>query len=952
MHPAGPQIMAQIWIDSGKSLAFATGPELRFGEACALLLPRGASHRAKPWYAVPVSMGACEFAMISDGPDTAGSISRDRPATAEGPIAFDQYVLDLADARLTGPDGPVAVGNKALRVLAALVAAQGRLLTKDMLFDQVWEGVIVSDAALTSVIKELRRALGDDPKQPRFIESVYGKGYRFLAAAQLAAAQLPDNQAPGDRSRAEQPEPASAASTNLPTDDAPLVGRKAELEALDALLGQPGGLVTIVGPGGMGKTRLALAAARRQIGLQRDGAWLVELARIVDARDIVYHVARAMGIVLGSGGDTTPALTERLRRRECLIVLDNCEHVIDGAAELASAIRAAAPGVTVLATSQAALGVAGEQVLALEPLDRREATALFLVRVSATDPGFAAAANDDPAIPRICDTLDRLPLAIEMAAARAPALGCAALLERLGENFDTVGETKAGGRFAVLTRGARNAPPRHRTLYATLAWSHGLLGQDEAAVFRRLAVFGGAFPLDAAVAVAGLGESLLSEMDVLDALDVLVARSLLVRQRSEAVAGRPGEARYVLLETMRAFGRERLAETGEDHAAHRAHAAWYAAAAEPIWADFCGDVSDVELERRHRENMDNVFAAVRWCYAPGGDAELGHLAVARSASLWSDRLLYRRLGAALARIGPETPAAIRARLLGSRAHVLMRMRPLEAVKFADEAVIAARATTNDPWTLIDVLCSKGFALWSIGRAEEASAVAEDIAAILPVDVPSRIGGLGLGFIACTTFSREGLDAARPIFARAVAMLRAIGAHGLATFWAATALRFEATAPLDAQIDDWRALLAGIKPTDMYADLMVAAASVELVSRLAMRGHQADLAEAQALTARAFRQGAMALEYRFFVASALVALRDGRAEDGARLLGHARASRAQTGETAMAEPAFDAADALAAQLLPAETRKVLEQLGARMSDADATALALSPPATRLSAGAAA
>ena len=885
--------------------------------------PADASMRENPCYAGLASMGACEPEMTSSGLDSVG------PTVADRPVAFDGFVLDLADARLAGPDGPIAVGNKALRVLSILVAAQGRLLTKDMLFDQAWEGVIVSDAALTSVIKELRRALGDDPRQPRFIESVYGKGYRFVAAAAPVAASQP----------VEPSAQASAGSTNLPAEDAPLIGRKSELEALAALLAGAGSLITIIGPGGMGKTRLALAAARARIGGQRDGVWLVELAGIGEARDIAYAVAAAMGIGLGTGGDTVPALTERLRRRACLIVLDNCEHLVDGAAALASAIRAAAPGVTVLATSQLPLGVVGEHVMALEPLDRRDATALFLMRAGAADPAFAAAANDDPAIPRICDTLDRLPLAIEMAAARAPALGCAALLERLGD------------RFALLTRGARSAAPRQRTLYATLAWSHGLLGPDEAEVFRRLAVFGGDFPLLAAVAVAGLGQDLLGEMQVLDALDALVARSLLVTRRRRDAAGRPEGLRYALLETMRAFGRERLAEAGEDHAAHRAHAAWYAAAAEPIWADFCGDVSDVELERRHRENMDNVFAAVRWCYAPDGDAELGHLAVARSAALWSDRLLYRRIGVALERIGPETPAAIRARLLGSRAHVLMRLKPLEAVKVADEAVIAARATTNDPWTLIDVLCSKGFALWSIGRAEEASAVADDIAAILPVDTPSRIGGLGLGLIACTTFGRDGLAAARPIFERTVAMHRAIGAHGLATFWAATALRFDTAAPLDRQIDQWRALLGRISPGDMYADGLVVAALVELVSRLAMRGEPADLVEAHGLTERAFQQGAMALEYRFFVASALVALRGGRAEDGARLLGHARASRAQTGETAMAEPAFDAADALAAELLTADTRQVLEQLGARMSDGDATALALARAEPRLTGAAA-
>ena len=876
--------------------------------------------------------GACESEMTSNGLDSVGA------KASGGPVAFDGFVLDLADARLTGPDGPIAVGNKALCVLSILVSAQRRLLTKDMLFEQAWEGVIVSDAALTSVIKELRRALGDDPRQPRFIESVYGKGYRFLASASPVAAPLP----------AEPPAQASTGSTNLPAADAPLIGRKAELAALAALLagaaGNVGGLITIVGPGGMGKTRLALAAARARIGIERDGVWLVELAGIVEARDIAYVVAGAMGIGLGTGGDTLSALTERLRRRACLIVLDNCEHVIEGAAALASAIHAAAPGVTVLATSQVALGVAGEHVMPLEPLDRRDAAALFLTRAGAADPAFAQAANDDPAIPRICDTLDRLPLAIEMAAARAPSLGCAALLERLGD------------RFALLTRGARSAAPRQRTLYATLAWSHGLLGPDEAEVFRRLAVFGGDFPLAAAVAVAGLGQDLLDEMRVLDALDALVARSLLVARRRRDAAGRAEGLRYALLETMRAFGRERLSEAGEDKAAHRAHAAWYAGAAEPIWADFCGDVSDVELERRHRETMDNVFGAVRWCYASGGDgelgdAELGHVLIARSAAMWSDRLLYRRLGAALARIRPDTPAVIRARLLGSRAHVLMRLKPLEAVKVADEAVIASRATTNDPWTLIDVLCAKGFALWSIGRAEDASAVADDVAAILPVDVPSRIGGLGLGLIACTTISRDGLDAARPIFARAVAMLRAIGAGGLATFWAATALRFETAAPLDRQIEAWRALLDGIAPGDMYADALTVAALVELVSRLAMRGEPTDLVDAHALTERAFQQGAMAQEYRFFVAAALVALRGGRADDGARLLGHARASRTQTGETAMAEPAFDVADALAAQLLAADTRQVLEQLGARMSDADATALALARPEPSL-AGAAA
>lgn len=864
----------------------------------------------------------CEFI-------TQGALSRimSRNGSNNGePATFAGFTLDLADARLAGPDGPVQVGNKALRVLAALVDAEGRLLTKDALFEQAWDGLVVSDAALTSVIKELRRALGDDPRAPRFIESVYGKGYRFVAEVSRAAPSrpvLPD---------------VPPAAGNLPAEDTPLIGRTVELAAVDATLAEPGALVTILGPGGAGKTRLAVAAARR--GAWVDGAWFVDLAGISNPRDIAYRVIGAFGFVLDAEGETLPALTARLRRRQCLLVLDNCEQFVARIADLVRAIRREAPGVTLLATSQVALGVPGEQVVALDGLDQAAAAALFLSRARQADARFSVAGSDH-LVDRICARLDRLPLAIEMAAARAPALGCEGLLERLDAQVDR--------RFAVLTRGAPDAAPRHQTLRATLAWSHGLLGETEVQVFRRIAAFGGAFPLDAAVAVTGLGQDLLDEIEVLDALDALVARSLLTAR----AAPRGGHGRrYALLETMRAFAAERLEEAGETHAARRAHAQWYATAAEPIWADFCGDVSDGELERRHREAMANVFAAARWCYGPGDEPELGHLLVARSAALWSDRLLHRRLDEALGRIGPRTPPAVRARLLGSRAHVLMRLRPLEAVRYADEAVIASRATTNDPWTLIDVLASKGFALWAIGRVAEAAAVAEEIAALLPEGVPSRIAALGIGLIACTTLSREGLDAARPIFARAVAMLRAIGANGLATFWAATALRFETAAPLDRQIEDWRALLAGIAPDDMYADALKAAAKVELVSRLAMRGEPADLAEARVLAGRAFRLGAIASEYRVFVASALIALREGRAEDGARLLGYARERRGSSGDTAVDEPAFAAAEALLATALSPETARLFEGLGARMDDAAATALATAEPTHHPLAGAAA
>ncbi len=344
-------------------------------------------------------------------------------------------------------------------------------------------------------------------------------------------------------------------SDNLPKRLPSLVGREADLEALEALLARAD-LVTLTGPGGVGKTRLAVEVAKHTVGQYEEGVWLIELAPVTEGAQVPAAVARAMAIELPAGRDPLEALIDRLRLRRCLIVLDNCEHVIDAAAAFAEAILEASSGIKLLASSQEPLGVEGEQVYRLRSLAEVDAATLFAERACSAEAGFAVRPQDEAAVAAICTRLDGIPLAIEMAAARAPSLGVEGVLERLDD------------RFRLLTGGRRTALPRQRTLAATLDWSHGLLSERDAAVFRRLGGFSGGFTLEAASKVA-CGEDL-DALDVVDAISSLVAKSLVA---TDPGAERP---RYRLLETTRAYALEKLDAAGETHDIQRRHAEWCA----------------------------------------------------------------------------------------------------------------------------------------------------------------------------------------------------------------------------------------------------------------------------------------------------------------------------------------------------------------------------------------
>lgn len=382
---------------------------------------------------------------------------------------------------------------------------------------------------------------------------------------------------------------------NLPQTTDRLIGRATILSAItDELLTSP--IVTLVGPGGIGKTRLALEAGRVAGATYPGGVWFVELAAVSASADVARAVADSLEVQETSGRSVMMAIAGFLDERDALLVLDNCEHVIDGAADLARSVTEACAGLTLLATSREGLGLAGEQLIAIGPLDAESAgVELFNVRASAADRSFDAVASHG-SVEEICRRLDGVPLAIELAAARVRSHSPADLVERLGDSF------------RLLTGGRRTSVERHRTLRATVQWSYDLLSPAEQRLFRRLSIFSGSFDLRAAEIVASDDE--LDIVDVSGLVGDLVERSMVTVE-----SGRSGR-RFRLLETMRQFGAEHLADAGKSNALGRQHAHYVVAEVDRIGkllagpAEFDGASDLVEL-------WPNLRAAVDWAITSG-----------------------------------------------------------------------------------------------------------------------------------------------------------------------------------------------------------------------------------------------------------------------------------------------------------------------------------------------
>jgi non-specific serine/threonine protein kinase len=390
-------------------------------------------------------------------------------------------------------------------------------------------------------------------------------------------------------------------SAALPLALSTFVGRDRDLDGLCQLL-RTARCVTLVGPGGVGKTRLALELSSGLAGAFADGVYLVELAPLTAPELVAQVTARALRVRVELDRQPQSALVRFLATRQVLLLLDNCEHLLEACAGLIVPLLQGCPGVRVLATSREPLAIDGETMWRLGPLDEPAAMRLFIQRARAQDSSLDA--RDEAVVGQLCRRLDCLPLAIELAAARVGLLAPAEILPRLED------------RFALLTRlGGRGSPPRHQTLRATVDWSYELLDRSEQQLFRRLAVFAGRFDLAAANAMGG--------PETLDVLGHLVDKSLVVAERT------PDGTRYRLLDTLRSYGWDRLRETDELDLARRRHLEHFLSLAEALYqppesVDGPTRVLDGEL--------DNLRSALEWC--SGANAEAGVRLVAATLNVW------------------------------------------------------------------------------------------------------------------------------------------------------------------------------------------------------------------------------------------------------------------------------------------------------------------------------
>jgi predicted ATPase/DNA-binding winged helix-turn-helix (wHTH) protein len=519
-------------------------------------------------------------------------------------LSFGPFDLVAGERLLTKEGVPVELGARALDILVALASRPNEAVSKKDLLTRVWPDVTVEESSLRFHIASVRRALGDGQLGARYIATLPGRGYCFVA--------------PISRSNDEGSAPVALVDPfphgNLPSPLMRMVGRADDVLRLSAQL-TAARFVTIVGAGGVGKTTVAVAAGHHLIESFAGAVLFVDLGMLSDPALVATAVASMLGLSIQSD-DPTPGIVAYLRNKRILLILDTCEHLIEAVAALASGIFMAAPQVHILATSRETLQVEGEHVYKLDPLacppdDPDLTTAatqtfpaiqLFVERAVASGARLEFGDAETVIVAGICRKLDGVALAIELAARRVEAYGLqqtAALLDQ---------------RLTLLWLGPRMAPPRQKTLQATLDWSYELLSELERVVLRRLAVFVGHFTIDAALAVATSAK--VDQMRVFGAIDSLIAKSM--------VATRPVGAmmRYRLLDTTRAYALDTSVDDAELADLAVRHAAYYRRWLEQSGTDW-PTLSTGAERAPHFAALNNVRAALEWCFGARGNIKIG-----------------------------------------------------------------------------------------------------------------------------------------------------------------------------------------------------------------------------------------------------------------------------------------------------------------------------------------
>jgi len=571
------------------------------------------------------------------------------PTRPQSGIQFGPFRLD-AGKRLLEKDGePIALGSRAMDLLIVLVGHAGEVVSKQELIERMWPNITVDASGLRVHMATLRKALGDGRDGARYVTNVSGRGYCFVAPVTRDEDEGRDGQSvaagrPGPQALAA---PLAALPTTLPRPLKRMIGRAIAVREVSGRLATHR-FVTLHGPGGIGKTTVAVAVAHAELSTFGNEVAFVDLGAIGDPALVESAVATSLGVAVRSS-DPLPSLLNFLRPRRMLLVLDSCEHVIDGVARLAEAIFREASEVSLLATSRELLRVEGEHVCTVAALETPPqhatfgasellafpAAHLFVERAAAS--GHEIEANDANAaiVADICRKLDGNALAIELAAGRVATHGLSALAELLDS------------RLRLLWQGRRTAPRRHQTLNAMLDWSHNLISETERAVLRRLSILVCGFTLQAAEAVAAfpVGDQSIGASDMVEALEQLVVKSLVQANTGETPTS------YRLLNTMRAYARAKLADSGEEMAAARRHATFFRTLLEQTNLDLTRGMTTGDGRFDRASLLGNVLAAFVWCFSEGGDRALGVELVAAAAPFfiaislldecrrWSERAL-------------------------------------------------------------------------------------------------------------------------------------------------------------------------------------------------------------------------------------------------------------------------------------------------------------------------
>jgi len=672
-------------------------------------------------------------------------------------VAFGRFRLDPHRRELLADGLPVPIGSRAFDVLIALVEAGDRLVTKGELLNTAWSGTAVEEHNLQFQISTLRKALGPDRD---FIKTVSGRGYRFVADIIHSATQKEIPSGLGAAMVALHAD--TFPPTNLPAPTSDLIGLDAAVQQLKDVLTERRA-VTLTGPGGIGKTTLALEAARSMFAAFHGDAWLVELASLSDPELVPATVANVLGLKPGVGGIFPETIARAIGERRLLLILDNCEHVIDAAASLAETIVRICPATSIIATSREILRIAGECVYHVPPLkvppphqERADlvlghsAVQLFIARAQALRLDFSPHEESLSAIAAICRRLDGIPLAIEFAAARAATLG----VQQVASNLDD--------RFRLLTSGRRPASRRHRTLRATLDWSYELLSEQERRLLRHLAIFPGGFTLEAATAIVCERDD--AAPVILEELASLVAKSLVTLRVTAAAT------RWRLLETTRAYALDRLAENGERDAVARRHADYY----RDLFQRAVGESETrppAEWLAAYGIDIDNVRAALDWAFSPLGDSLVGIALTLASVPHWFQLLRMEEcrewVERALARVGSgsDQDEYLRMQLLAAYAESLGMVRGdiREAREAWEEAVKLAETHGEGKhrlrmlWGLWGHLSQCGELRAALARGEEFFAVAADASDPAAMLIGDLVIGISQHFLGNQTDARSHIE---------------------------------------------------------------------------------------------------------------------------------------------------------------------------------------------------